>query len=198
MKVIGSKLGLRLKPIDRLLQLPAVFTLNAFCKLDGLSRDSANTLIMRLADQGRVAYAGPKAGVYFNLLVDRTAAENHKLEAVRLAYPDAIVVGAAVLHAHGWTTQIPLTIDVAVLKAPSLKTFFGVNIVQRSKQWYEEIFEEVLGRDKSPFEIDSLTPLQALKDLKSDPDLWQPDPDDLDIPEGIDGFEETAPDRYRG
>ncbi len=175
---------------DRLLALPAVFSLDMLCK-QGMTRHSANILLMRLSAQGRVAHAGQKSGVYFNLVVDRDGPDNRKLEAVKLAYPSAVVVGAAVLHAHGWTTQIPTSTDVAILKLPSVRSFFGLNIVQRPKSWYQQFTGEILAEGESPFQIDSLKPLAALKDIELDPELWRPDPDDLDIPDDV-GYQQAG------
>lgn len=183
-----------MKALSRLLRLPPVFTLQDLLQL-GLVRETAHTTIMRWADQQLIAQAGPRAGVYFNLVADRTGPENRVLEAARKLYPSAVVVGPAVLHAHGWTTQTPHAVDVAILKAPTARQIHGVRFVMRTQAWYRQHAGDLLrsGVD-SPFEIDSLTPAAALDDARTAGDVWLPDEDDLEIPDEV----ETPAQRSRG
>jgi hypothetical protein len=184
-----------MKIIERLTALPVIFTLNDLVRL-GLTRETAHTTVMRWVDRGVIAQAGPRAGVYFNLLADRQAPQRHRLAAAKLLYPSAIVIGAAVLHAHGWTTQPPQTIDVAILEKPTAKQLTGLHLVMRPRSWYERFVPELLRADESPFEIESLPPAAALADAQAWRDIWVPDPDDLDIPEDAEAAQilaETVP-----
>lgn len=173
-----------MKVIDRLTTLPVVFTLNDLVRL-GLTRETAYKTLMRWSDRGVIEQAGPRAAVYYNLLVDREAADRHRLAAARLLYPTAVVIGAAVLHAHGWTTQPPKIVDVAILERPSMKSLTGVHLVMRPRRWYERFVPELLREGDSPFEIDSLAPAAALADAHAWRDVWVPDEDDLDIPDDV-------------
>lgn len=171
-----------MKVLDRLRQLGPVFSLNDLVRL-GLKRETAHKTVMRWEDQDLIKQAGPRAAVYYNLLVDRYGPLNRKLEAAQLLYPSAVVVGAAVLHAHGWTTQIPQSLDVAILRRATVKQIDGVHLVHRDADWYASQHDTLLlpGKD-SPFSIASLAPRQALADAREHDDVWRPDDDDLDIP----------------
>jgi len=177
-----------MRTLDRLMQLPPVFRLEDLLHL-GLARETAHTSVMRWADRNLIVQAGPRAGVYFNLVRDRDGPVNRLLEAARKLYPSAVVIGPAVLHAHGWTTQRPHETDVAVLKMPTARQIKGLHFVMRAQAWYGQEAPHLLraGED-SPFEIDSLPPERAVKDAKEHGDVWLPDADDLEIPDKGDGI----------
>src|SRR5438105_7093931 len=117
-----------MKTLERLMQLPPVFRLEELIQL-GLERETAHTSVMRWADRKLIVQAGPRAGVYFNLVRDRNGPNNRLLEAARKLYPSAVVIGPAVLNAHGWATQRPHETDVAVLKVPSARQIKGLHLV---------------------------------------------------------------------
>lgn len=172
--------------IDRLLNLPEVFTLAEMRRLDvSLTGQAAYTFLHRAREAARIARVGERAGAYYNLVRDPAAPVNRKLEATRKLYPSAVLGGAAVLHAAGWVTQIPQRYLVMVLGRPSVKTIDGVDIVMRNQRWYQTQSElgNLVNEYDSPFGITSLTPRAALEDARKFKDSWVPDEDDLDIDE---------------
>jgi hypothetical protein len=133
-----------------------------------MTRNAAHTSLMRWARSGFIAKAGPRAGVYFNLIRDRLGPANRLLEAAAKLYPSAVVVGPAVLHAHGLTTQRPEVVDVAVLNVPTIRQLFGVHFVKRPRGWYSSHARGLLRAGKtSPFSIDSLSAERAIEDAKT-------------------------------
>lgn len=164
--------------VDRLLKLPFVFAVADVIRL-GLAQGDEHTFLARAVKSERIASAGFKSGIYFNLLRDPNA-RARVLEAARLAYPSAVVVGAAVLHAHGWTTQVPHTTDLAVMKRRSRRPIRGIHFVERKADWYRQHANDILAPGESGFELHALTPAAALADAKANGDLWVPDADDID------------------
>lgn len=169
--------------IDRLLALPAVFTMREL-KLAGLSGGNAYTFLSRARESKRIAYASGergRAGIYYNLLVDPNAAENRKLEATRKLYPSATLAGPAVLHAAGWITQIPAIYDVIVTKRRSKRLIAGINLLERPISWFldRRAAGDIVLEHESSFGIATLTPRAALADARQHRDTWVPDADDL-------------------
>lgn len=172
-------------PTAALRKLPAVFSTTDYRRLTESTENAARVALTRLAQREMIKPTGPRAAQFYNLVADPRADQNHVLQAVRALYPSAVLVGATVLHAHGWTTQIPYVQDVAVFKRRSHKTFGGVNLVMRPRAWYVALANgtDLLRAESSPFAIDSVTPAFALADARRFGDTWLPDPDDLDIPD---------------
>jgi hypothetical protein len=176
--------------IDRLLELPVVFSLADAGKTgagtgEPLGGEHLHTFLARAVKRGRIASAGPKSGIYYNLVRDPNA-RTRVLEAARKAYPSSVVVGAAVLHAHGWTTQVPHVIDVAVMARRSRRPIDGVHFVERTRSWYRQHAKDILPPGDSGFEVHALAPAPALADARAADEsdqLWVPDEDDLEIPE---------------
>ena len=164
--------------------LPVVFTMADYIRTSGVSENTAKVALGRLVTRQWVKPAGPRTGLFFNLFLDPRAADNHALAAVKKLYPSVVVVGAAVLHAHGWTTQIPHVMDVAILSRASVKQIDGINMVERPRQWFVDLMKshDVLAVGTSPFAVESVTPQFALDDARAYGDLWLPDEDDLDMP----------------
>lgn len=165
--------------LDRLLALPPVFTLQDVRRL-GLSDGAEHIFIMRMSQAGRIAPAGPRASVYFNLVRDGQGPLNRRVEAAAMLYPSAVVVGAAVLHAEGWITQIPQVVDLAVLERRSTRQVDGINFVVRPKSWYFEHADHIVPATESAFGVPALAPAAALADARERGDLWVPDDDDID------------------
>jgi len=175
----------RVSSMDRLSQLPPVFSLADLCRLHEMSVETAKLWINRMVRFGKVKFVGPRTGYYFNSLLFPDAHVNNMLDAVQAIYPSAIVVGANVLHAYGWITQIPHTYDVAVISQKSLAAVYGVKLHMRPRSWYikQQKKNAILRQGESPFPIDSLTPAAALEDAHKHTGIWVPDPDDLYIPD---------------
>ena len=147
---------------------------------------AAKKFVLRMTAQGAVKLAGPRTGCYFNLVADRDGPQNRVFEVVQILYPDAVVVGASVLHAYGWITQIPRKLIVAVGdRRRSLASIDGVEILQRPRDWFhrQQSQQAILRLGESPFPLDSLTPRAALDDVLAVRDSWSPDEDDLSLPE---------------
>jgi hypothetical protein len=177
----------RTKPVstvDRLLALPAVFTLKELRGI-GLEGNHLHTFLLRAEEAERIAPVGKRTGAYFNLIVDPKGPTNRRLEAVRKLYPSAVLGGTAVLHAAGWVTQIPQTYDVMVRYRRSIKSIHGVKLLLRPRSWYEAQMQagNIIHETESDFGIATLTPKAALEDAKEHKDSWVPDDDDLDIDE---------------
>ena len=168
--------------IDRLLSLPEVFTLADLRRI-GLEGSTAHTFLQRA--HARIFPVGPRAAAYFNLIKDPAGPINRTLEAARKLYPSAVLGGAAVWHAAGWTTQIPTQHDVMVLSRRSTKTIFGVNLLPRNQAWYrmQSLAGNIVPDHQSAFGIATLKPMAALLDVRLFRDSWVPDLDDLDMDE---------------
>jgi hypothetical protein len=173
--------------IKRLSSVPEVFTSEEFCRRTGMSHQAAGLYLVRLKHAGLVETAGPRTGLFFNRLKQPQIDASLRLQAAKRLYPSALVVGAACLHAAGFTTQIPHVLDVAVKSRPSIKQLDGLKIVRRPLAWYRRMAAGglILREGQSPFVIESLAPRAALHDAREHPadQLWLPDPEDLDIPE---------------
>jgi len=177
----------RTSSTDRLYNLPALFSLADLCSQQHLSVEVAKLWINRMAKTDRIKFVGPRTGYYYNSLFFPNAHVDHVLDAVQAIYPSAIVIGAKVLHAYGWITQIPQVHDVAVASQKSLVTIYGVQLHPRPRQWYaqQQANDAILRQGESFFSIDSLTPVAALEDARAHQHtgLWVPDHDDLYIPD---------------
>ncbi|WP_432263553.1 hypothetical protein [Cupriavidus sp. TMH.W2] len=157
-------------------RMPAVFSLRDISKL--LDRDHAavKATVARWKDQGMVKAAGQRLGLYYNLVRHPNWEENRAL-AVKMAYPSAVVIGPNVLHRHGWITQIPQALAIAVLNDGSHPSMDGVELFKRSMRWYRKFSpwgEPIYG-------LPALTPENALLDCLEHADkMWCPNVDDLD------------------
>ncbi|WMD23911.1 hypothetical protein RAS12_30225 (plasmid) [Achromobacter seleniivolatilans] len=185
----GTGPGRRVSSVARLRELPAVFSLSELCRLHEMPVEVAKVWVKRMARSGLIQFVGPRAAMYFNLLRFPNSPQDNLLEAVGRVYPDAVVLGAHVLHAYGWVTQIPQIVDVAVTPRRSMMAINGVHLCPRPRSWYREQQDAgaILRYGESPFALDSLTPMAALQDLRAHGtgDMWIPDPDDLYIPENV-------------
>jgi hypothetical protein len=171
----------------RLQGLPAVFTVNTFVRMTGFDRHAAQTVLSRWTARGLLQQAGPRAAIYFNLVVDRRGGDTYWARAVQEAYPSATLAGESVLHAAGWTTQIPAAQALAVQSRRSYVAIHGADIRGRSLAWFRAAFQAgaILRAEDVEFAtygLRTLSPAWALADLYADPSVWHPDPDDLDIP----------------
>ena len=171
--------------VETLRNLPVVFSTADFVRVTATSDSGTRSALLRLTERNWIKPAGPRTGLFYNLFLEPRAAENRALEAVRRLYPSATVVGTAVLHAHGWTTQIPHETDVAVLTRRSVKQFDGIHLIGRTRPWFVALMHsgELLRTSASPFPVESVTPAFALVDARQYGDVWLPDPDDLELPD---------------
>ena len=178
---------------DRLADLPPVFSLNTLVRATGMSRASAKVALTRWARKEMVESAGPRAGIYFNRVVDHNGESAHAVKALVMKYPSATLCGASVLHSAGWATQIPSTLHVAVETRSSYVKIDGVTLFPRPVSWFQ--FMQAQGAwvstadSNAPdsiatYGLRALAPAWALAVLYADTSgqAWHPDEDDLDVP----------------
>lgn len=176
---------------ERLRAWPAVFNVNQAARFLGTpDNDLASVYLARWKKRGMVQSTGPRSGVYFNLVANPHAAQDHLVDALLHAFPSAVMIGASVLHSAGWTTQIPSKLQVACLGARegrrSVPVWDEVAFYTRPKGWYEQLHSQI-SRDRRAAVLPALLPAAALADACStgsykDAGEWRPDADDLDIP----------------
>lgn len=178
---------------ERLTALPPVFSLNTLVRATGLPRASAKVLLTRWVGKKLVESAGPRAGIYFNRVVDRDGDSAHAVKALVMKYPSATLCGASVLHSAGWTTQIPSTLHVAVEARSSYAKIDGVTLFARPVAWFQfmqnqrawaDADSNQAGAQINAYGLRALAPAWALADLYADKSgqAWRPDEDDLDLP----------------
>jgi hypothetical protein len=168
--------------ISRLRKLPEVFSVNTMTRALGFSKPVALNYLARWKARSWVAQAGPRAGTYFNLVVNPAASVDGRTAALKMIYPSATLTGESVLHAAGWITQIPHLVHVAIERRRSYVQVTGFELHPRKIAWFATV--KLLSADKAAFAtqgLRTLAPAWALADLYAHPKQWQPDNDDLDI-----------------
>ncbi|WP_354687127.1 hypothetical protein [Cupriavidus necator] len=157
-------------------KMPAVFSLRDISVLLDKDHAAVKATVARWKEQGMVHAAGPRLGLYYNLVTHPNWEEN-RAHAIKMAYPSAVVIGPTVLHRYGWITQIPQSVAIAVLNDGSHPSMEGVEVFKRSMRWYRKFSpwgEPVYG-------LPALTPENALLDcLEHAGKMWCPNADDLD------------------
>lgn len=166
--------------IQRLRELPEVFSISVLAARLGGDKNRAAIYAKRWRDSGLLAAAGPRVGVYFNLVRRPDAASTLTLDALQMIFPEAVLSGETVLHDAGWTTQIPRLTQVVVLDRKSLPEVYGFEIHRRPASWFWA-FQHEIRRETFP----RLSPEGALTDLwgshgRKGVALWRPDIDDLE------------------
>lgn len=161
--------------LDRLKDLPEVFTLNTAAAMIGVEGNVASTYIARWKKQGLVSSLGPRTAVHFNLLKNPSAEDDLRMDAIAYVYPGAIAGGVTALHHAGWTTQIPREMDLLVHRRRSYPAIEGVEVHGRPAAWVK------LAREWSDMKtpVPYLHPAFALADCVLN-DIWRPDPDDIE------------------
>lgn len=102
--------------LERLRAGPVVFNVNQATRYLGAGdNDMASVYLARWKKRGMVQNTGSRSGVYFNLVANPKATEEHLVDALLSAFPSAVLIGASVLHDAGWTTQIPSKLQIACL-----------------------------------------------------------------------------------
>ena len=170
-----------MRALTQLRKLPAIFTIADLCRIHDMSRKEAAVYVSRWKSYELVHAAGPRLGIFYNLIV---APEWKKSipTAIARCFPSPVVIGPSVLHNHGWTTQIPQTIHIAICTEDSVPQMDGVSILRRSSPW----FKKAAPYGEKIFGLTALTPEKALLDARRNgtkQKMWVPDIDDLDIPE---------------
>ena len=179
--------------LERLKNLPEIFNVNTLSRLMGSPKPTVLAYLSRWKAKGWVEQAGPRSGIYFNLLANPLAANEHRVGALLMAYPSALLMGESVLHAAGWITQIPQQVHVAVEKRRSYVQLNGIALHPKPLDWFKTV--AILQPKQARFNtfgLRSLPPAWALADLLADPLAWHPDADDLEVPDGYQALVEDA------
>jgi hypothetical protein len=173
---------IRRSATDLLRTLPDVFDLSTLSRMADMEREAAYVYLTRWSRKGLVQPAGQRAGIYFNLVTAPDAPRRLATTALVMEYPTAILRGASVLHAAGWTTQIPQETTVAVLQRRTYAKLSGFDLTPRPRAWYTAVHGRLsTDPDLCAFGLRSLTPALALADAYAPRGGWKPDPDDLDL-----------------
>lgn len=133
---------MRMSAMQRLRMLPEVFTAKDIEHRFGMTRGDAHGYASRWAAADLVRRAGPRAGVYYNLLKDPTAPDTRRMEALLRVTRGAVAIGATSLHAAHWTTQRPRRDEVAVLTGPGRRShpeIDGILICPRPLRWFRAV-----------------------------------------------------------
>ena len=165
----------RKSAIDRLRELPEVFTLNTAAALLRLGPGNASTYIARWKESGLVSSLGPRTGVHFNLLKNPSADKDLRMEAIAYLFPGAVIGGVSAVHAAGWTTQFPRQTEIMIPKRRSFPAVDDAVISMRPLSWMRAAKNWVATEGAVPW----LNPAFALADC-IDQNIWCPDPDDIE------------------
>jgi hypothetical protein len=165
----------RVSALDRLKELPEVFTLNTVASVLECTTGMASTYIGRWREQGLTQSLGPRAGVHFNLLRNPSAADDMKMEAIGLLFPGALVGGVSAIHAAGWTTQFPRQVEIMIPQRRSFPAVDETEITGRPLKWIKEARKWI----SQPGPVPYLNPAFALADCLEQK-IWVPDPDDIE------------------
>lgn len=167
--------------VNRLASVPEVFTGGDLAVLFGWKSAICSSYLASWRKAGLVKSLGGRSDVHMNLVRNRQA--NPEV-ALRRAFAQAVTVGVDVLREAGWTTQIPSTMDVAVLVGSSTYDLEGFAISTRTAKWFERVAP---GVQKVQHGIDRLLPAWALADMLARAqdgrvrNAWLLDPEDLDL-----------------
>ncbi|MFG6082885.1 hypothetical protein ACEUZ9_004117 [Paracoccus litorisediminis] len=170
------------RAFDQLKALPEVMTVSTVAAMLDLPSKSASLYLSRWQKAGMTQALGERTGVHFNLVRNPEAPEERLMDALQLLLPGAVIGGASALHAAGWTTQIPRSLELIVPARPSLPQIPGVDPHQRSNRWFRKIHDGLIREGTLP----RMAPAAALADAWIS-GLWRPDPDEIEwdeIPQG--------------
>jgi hypothetical protein len=168
---------------DRLLRLPAWFSLGTASDSAGMPRVSMAVYLNRWKAAGLVESFGPRSGVYFNRVLEPNTSIATRIDALRWLYPEAMLIGDTVLHAAGWITQIPRWTHVAIIDQRTRHHLNGVRLHLRGRSWFGSVRSGVLspGKGACGLMLPELAPAWALADQIRRGE--SPDPDDIELDE---------------
>jgi hypothetical protein len=173
--------------VQRLRRLPDVFDIRDVELATGWDRKTAANYCWRWKGDGLIQAAGPQVGVYYNLIVDTDSPTTRRQAAVEKALHSSlmVVVGAAALNAHEFTSQQPrggMEIAVPVRRgATYLPALDGMTLLPRYQTWFSALWE-TSGPMVEGFPTAS--GIAALADAllaanRGRPNMWIPAPDDI-------------------
>ena len=170
--------------VQRLMALPEIIDLRML-ERQGLTRGTARLQASLWARAGMLKPAGPRTGIYYNLVRDNRGASAHLGALLVRQYATPVVIGASALNHHGWTTQMPRVLEVAVpvtRRRRRLLQIDGAIVVPRPLSWYRMIADHL---SDGPYGLRVLEPQYALADAYRHKDVWVPDPDDIDLSDAL-------------
>jgi hypothetical protein len=173
--------GIYTSAVNRLATLPEVFTGGELTVLFGWKSGIASSYLAQWRKAGLVQSLGGRSDVHMNLVRNRNPNRN---AALRRACPHAVQVGVDLLREAGWTTQIPIKLEIAVPLSSPAYSLQGFEMSQRPDAWFVRV---ALGVQKVAQGIDRLGPAWALADMlaraqdKRVRKAWLLDPEDLDL-----------------
>ena len=166
----------------RLKKLPPLFTREDLAD-QGISGGSEWATLARWRKDGLIESAGPRAGLFYNLVADPRGREALLPEALRWHYPEAVVAGLSALNRAHWTPQLsPPSMQVAVMggrRRSKLLTLHGLELRARPKAWFTAVAPHARSEGQGGFRV--LDPAWALADCWTWRDFWSSDPDDLEL-----------------
>lgn len=175
---------MRESALSRVRKLPDIFTLATLMSMMEWDAKEAAVYLLRWKKAGLVESAGDRLPIYFNKLKIDQVDSSHRIRVLQHVYPTATLMGASVLHANLWTTQIPYSLHVAILRRDSYVAVDGFTLHPRTKAWFKKVHDNLVSPETAEFStygLRALPPALALADLFGDPNAWHPDPDDLDL-----------------
>lgn len=151
---------------QRLMELPAWFSVRQASIYLRMDPKKLSVYLARWRSQGMVSPLGGRTGIYFNKVREPETSAKTRAAAISHIYPEAVVMGDTVLHAHGWTTQIPNRLDIAVLNKNTSVKMDGVELHQRPKRWFQRMQGQMVPSAEGDVGIGlrELTPEAALVD----------------------------------
>jgi hypothetical protein len=183
----------RKKATDRLRDLPEVFDLRDVEVELGADRARARQYCWRWVEAGLVRAAGPKAGVYYNLVRDAKGPANRVYEAAtKLLRLPLIQVGGTSLYRNNWTTQRHFVYDIAVPVSRGqsyVQSVDGANLAPRYQNWFAALMawsdempdtHEFVVRPEMAL-ADAILANEKLKRVAGHA-VWTPSSDDVDVP----------------
>mgnify|MGYP000136540593 CR=1 FL=1 len=120
----------RLSALDRLGQLPEVFTVEEFQTSQGLSAKAASVYLARWQEQQKIGRLGPRSGVWVNLTKTPAIEWRHRRTALDIKHPDAFIGGrSAIALSEGKPAPEPL--DVFIPQGSSKAQIDGITLHYR-------------------------------------------------------------------
>lgn len=153
---------------ERLLGLPALFTLDDLRRHAGLSAGTASVYAHRWANAGLIDRTGPKTGIYLNRVVDPQGDARSPEAVVKRIYPTAVLIGVAALELAGaiasGARSSGLDVAVPVLQANRPRVD-GVQVKGKTDRWFDLMAGNLVDRADG---IPRLTAEAAVADLLAD------------------------------
>lgn len=170
----------QISAIDRLRELPEIFTGSDVTILFGWTSQTASTYLANWRRSRLIKSLGGRSDVHMNLV--RNPNPNPEV-AIRRVFPYAIRIGVDVLRQAGWTTQIMREPEVAILRGQSYAVE-GFTLVIRPEHWFQKVLPGVQDDNVA---LRVLQPAWALADMIARAkdgrvsDAWLLAPDDIDL-----------------